>query len=437
MGKESKDSIHDRWTLNGSGKTILWEGWIIKQGGRIKNWKKRWMILVEGSIFYFANSSIADLKGYLPLCNSKVETDTEMPMKGYETFNSFFKVVTATRTMVMSVESADARAELLEHIGASIRVENYRADCSRLGVTALASVLDMLRVHTVTKDATDSRELVLDPSTTLAQLHLVARQIVQSSVVSDLILDDIELGTNHCKLLADVLCASDSIKKLSLIGCSLEDDGMEQLGCGVMCSLGLRKLFLDHNNLTNRAARVLGDVLQADPCLVTLSAAHNKIGHDGAHIVTALGQNSTLRVLDLSYNDIGDDGAIALADALSCNAKVTHVEVSYTGMTEAGLAYLAGTLPLSSTLKVIGLAGAAIDEDSARMLADSVHYTQSLERIDISKASGLENSAVMAGVGGCLVEGDITGLKLLKLRLRAEVRRRPARPLPGLPPTPR
>lgn len=48
--------------------TIIKEGWLWKQGGRVKNWKRRWFVLVDGCLYYFESRTDTDnIRGMIPL----------------------------------------------------------------------------------------------------------------------------------------------------------------------------------------------------------------------------------------------------------------------------------------------------------------------------------------------------------------------------------
>lgn len=48
-------------------------GYLTKEGGKTKNWKKRWFTLVNGCLYYFENDTAKTPKGIVPLENLKVE----------------------------------------------------------------------------------------------------------------------------------------------------------------------------------------------------------------------------------------------------------------------------------------------------------------------------------------------------------------------------
>lgn len=73
------------------------EGWLTKQGGSIKTWKKRWFILKGNTLFYFKTRTDQDLTGSItlePSSECKVVKNT-----GGKKF--FFSVSTAKRTFMI------------------------------------------------------------------------------------------------------------------------------------------------------------------------------------------------------------------------------------------------------------------------------------------------------------------------------------------------
>lgn len=48
------------------------EGWLCKQGGRVKSWKRRWFILNDNCLYYFEYTTDKEPKGIIPLENVQV-----------------------------------------------------------------------------------------------------------------------------------------------------------------------------------------------------------------------------------------------------------------------------------------------------------------------------------------------------------------------------
>lgn len=54
------------------------EGWLMKQGGRVKSWKRRWFILNDNCLYYFQYTTDKEPKGIIPLENIQVR---ELPIE--------------------------------------------------------------------------------------------------------------------------------------------------------------------------------------------------------------------------------------------------------------------------------------------------------------------------------------------------------------------
>ena len=77
-----------------------------------------------------------------------------------------------------------------------------------------------------------------------------------------------------------------------------------------------------------------------------------------ADIITK-GGSSGLRHLDVGMNELGDEGAAAIAKALEGNTSLTHLALPNNGLTAGGVATLMAALKGNSTLETLDLGCAA------------------------------------------------------------------------------
>ncbi|XP_077133974.1 cytohesin-4 isoform X4 [Ranitomeya variabilis] len=63
----------DAWELTLAFQKPQREGWLLKMGGRVKTWKKRWFILKDNCLYYFEYTTDKDPLGIIPLENLSVE----------------------------------------------------------------------------------------------------------------------------------------------------------------------------------------------------------------------------------------------------------------------------------------------------------------------------------------------------------------------------
>ena len=110
------------------------EGWLWKQGGRFRSWKRRWFILSDNCLYYFEFTTDKEPKGIIPLENINVRevTDRNKP-NCFELYSSNHDVIKACKTdsegkvvegkhtvYRMSAASHEERDEWIKCIKASI-----------------------------------------------------------------------------------------------------------------------------------------------------------------------------------------------------------------------------------------------------------------------------------------------------------------------------
>lgn len=58
---------------------VAHEGWLLKQGGKVKTWKKRWVICSGSVLYYFETPKDNAPKGLVPLENVVARTTSGKP----------------------------------------------------------------------------------------------------------------------------------------------------------------------------------------------------------------------------------------------------------------------------------------------------------------------------------------------------------------------
>jgi Ran GTPase-activating protein (RanGAP) involved in mRNA processing and transport len=115
----------------------------------------------------------------------------------------------------------------------------------------------------------------------------------------------------------------------------------------------IKVLDMSRNNLIDmRSAEILRDILRHNKTMTAVDLSWNKFGQTtGAVdcIADGLGSNSTLLKIDLKYCDLGDVGASALAQTLgSRNTTLQKLTLTMNAITSAGIGVLVETMEQSS-----------------------------------------------------------------------------------------
>ncbi|XP_065897457.1 uncharacterized protein [Dysidea avara] len=90
-----------------------------------------------------------------------------------------------------------------------------------------------------------------------------------------------------------------------------------QIVINLLCKLNIKELDLSYNNITDDGVLTVCDFLKENNTLKELNMSHNKISIEGAKkIAEVIQSNTTLQKLDISYCDIPDDGVVAISRSL-------------------------------------------------------------------------------------------------------------------------
>jgi Ran GTPase-activating protein (RanGAP) involved in mRNA processing and transport len=144
-------------------------------------------------------------------------------------------------------------------------------------------------------------------------------------------------------------------------------------------------LDLARNNIGDDGAKALADALKVNKTITTLNLAWNKIGIEGAKaLAEALEKNKTITTFNLWGNNIGDDGAIALADALKVNETITELCLFRNNIKDDGAKALAGMLEKNKTITKLDLSRNNIGDDGAIAIAGMLEKNETITELDLS-----------------------------------------------------
>ena len=146
-----------------------------------------------------------------------------------------------------------------------------------------------------------------------------------------------------------------------------------------------------HNisNVEYRAA-FLCDCLKEDNTLQELNLAGNNITNEGAKkIAEAIQVTKTLRKLNLNDNQISDDGAAAISDSLKVNKSLQELNIQgcgsrYVVITNKGAKYVSEAIQVNTALQKLDLSCNKVSDDGAAAISDSLKINVSLQELDLA-----------------------------------------------------
>ncbi len=165
-----------------------------------------------------------------------------------------------------------------------------------------------------------------------------------------------DLGSKH---LIDFLTGKPSITSIDLsFNHQVDNTAVAHWARLLRQSTTLNNLNLNNNNLGNKAFELLGEALASNAYLKTIGLCD--IGgdygdNDISSFLHALGTNSSLTSLDLSYNKLRQDDIALLAETLRANKTLTELNLAGTSLDDKDIKVLTDGLKFNRTLHVLNL----------------------------------------------------------------------------------
>lgn len=273
-----------------------------------------------------------------------------------ELLNTLHRASTVT---IQDVEVADDAAAWMVRELARFEIDTLDLENSTLGSAGMRSFARFIREHPSLRNVSLSW---LNGHHRLNGHHPEMIDALRCNTrLETLALTWLQLPDHLIRRLADVLRVS-AIRKLRLSWNQLDKDTIPWLASAIADCEGLEELDL------NAYERGQAQLTAPDACAL-------------AH---AIRFNTHLRVLNLSWNAIRDDGTIAFADALCVNDTLLELDLTGNAITDVGLVRLCETLRTDNrTLRKLILKENPFTDESARALAYALETNCALQTLEI------------------------------------------------------
>ncbi|KAF9585235.1 hypothetical protein BGW38_003299, partial [Lunasporangiospora selenospora] len=174
----------------------------------------------------------------------------------------------------------------------------------------------------------------------------------------------------------------------------------------------LTTLYLYHNNIGDDGARALAEALKINLTLTSLNLNDNSINDNGAKaLAVALKINSTLTTLSLECNNIEGDGAEALAEAIKISSTLTTLDLSTNNIGVDGAKALAEALKINPILATLNLNDNNIEDNGAKALAEALKINSNLTTLDL-KQNNIEDNGAEALADALKINSNLNTLYL-------------------------
>lgn len=164
-----------------------------------------------------------------------------------------------------------------------------------------------------------------------AQAVPLARIIVFYPDLRTLRLWKTKLGAGGMRAIAEALPHLEVLESLGLEDNSLGDEGMISLSEGIRPLARLREVFLQINAISDTGLCTLISGLKGKTSITTLNLSENRLtGNSLSVLLDACG--ATLKLLDLTQNRLGAEGAILLSEWLPRLERLEKLRIGGNGL---------------------------------------------------------------------------------------------------------
>jgi len=247
--------------------------------------------------------------------------------------------------------------------------------CAASACTPPASFMKFLE-SCIAEDKLFSNATVAERDFTAPVVHALAETLATWSPLKAFCLWRTSCGDSGAGSMAELLKHNPSLLGLEMLDCGLTARGTRALGEALSSPGGnmtLRYLNLDLNNIGDEGAICLAEGMKGNRDLRVLSLQYCGIKSDGASALASLVIGTmALQELKLRGNAIGTMGAVALAATLTSNTTLKILDLTDNELTASAAIAIAPAAAASSSLEFLGLDANPIGEEGAEAVIEAL-----------------------------------------------------------------
>lgn len=186
----------------------------------------------------------------------------------------------------------------------------------------------------------------------------------------------------------------------------------------------ITSLDLSKSNIGNEGAAAICSALARHPALTSLSLSGNQINGPLDSLQALLTTCRSLKVLSLSKNRLGDDGAKALFSYLDVSASLQSLDISDNGIERPGAQAFGEALLKTKGLRIVNFSKNSIFNDGCQAICSALERNKTVTTLELSDSNvSLEGSRALAKM--LLENSTISKLVFTKQNLKRTEGTRP------------
>lgn len=220
---------------------------------------------------------------------------------------------------------------------------------------------------------------------------------LEGCVLRYLDLSNNAMGEKGVRAFTSLLRSQKNLEELYLMNDGISEEAARAV-CELIPSTEKLRVLQFHNNMTgDEGALAISEIVKRSPALEDFRCSSTRIGAEGGvALAEALGTCSHLKKLDLRDNVFGVEAGIALSKAISAFSDLTEIYLSYLNLEDEGAEALANSLKDSApSLEVLEMAGNDITAKAAATLAACIAEKQFLTKLSLAENELKDEGAIV------------------------------------------
>ena len=219
--------------------------------------------------------------------------------------------------------------------------------------------------------------------------HLCGNKANKQEIIEiNLGYNDLTGASSH--LIADIIS---HLQPHTLIFLDNNITNVRDISTAVINTSTVKVLNMSSNDLTAQEAVAISDMMI---CLEELYIRNNKLGDHGAELLSeGITNTKTLRVLNISSNNIGPSGTTAIANTLTNNTSLKKLNISNNNIGPSGRTAIANALTNNTSLEELYMMYNNIGQDGAIAIAKAITNNKTLKTLSLYGDDTMDKESAM------------------------------------------
>nr|CCG20376.1 Ran GTPase activating protein 2 [Solanum vernei] len=307
---------------------------------------------------------------------------------------TFFDISKGKRAFIEAEEAQELLKPLKEPGNSYSKIcfsnRSFSIDASRIAGPILAALKDQLKEVDLSDFVAGRNE-----AEALDVMNIFS-EALEGSNLKFLNLSDNALGEKGVRAFGKLLQSQTNLEELFLMNDGISQEAANAVSELVPSTEKLKVLHF-HNNMTgDEGAVAIAEIVKRSPLLEDFRCSSTRVGSEGGSVLCeAPGMCSHLKKLDLRDNMFGPEVGLVLCKALSNHENLTEIYLSYLNLEDEGAIAIANALKDSApSLAVLEMAGNDITAEAASAIASCIAAKQLLAKLSLGENELKDEGAI-------------------------------------------